>query len=156
MKQNKTKIKEGVIFGVPIGKGFAVGLMARYSDHGILAYFLNRLYDNLPTVDEIRFEKNDIIYIVKAGDLGLKNGSWPILGTLEKWNRDEWNVPVFYKKGLIDEKLYAIHYNDELKFVRQEPIDSLENISRYPTDGTAGYEFVEKRLSKLLKRSENE
>jgi len=128
--------------------------MARYYDDEILAYFLNRLYDNLPSASKIEFEKRNIIYIVKASALGLKKGVWPILGNWGNWNRDEWNVPPFFKKDLIDHTKYKIFYDVHLKFIKQEAINESEDFSTYPADGVAGYGFVEKRLLRLLEKFE--
>jgi len=154
MANNKNIIKEGQIFAAPIGNKFAIGLIARYIDDGILAYFLNKAYDRLPHLHDLEFNKNNIIYIVKASSLGLEKGLWTILGNLENWNRDYWNVPVFYKNDLVDGTSYKVFYDDRLKFIKQEIMNEPESLVEFPKDGVAGYGFVEKRLVRLLGESQ--
>lgn len=154
MPDKDKAIKEGDLFAIPINDGFAVGLIARCTDSSILVYFLNRFYKALPILEEVEFDKKNIIYVVRASPLGLKKGKWPILGGLKKWDIGLWNVPVFYKKDAIDGTVYKVIFDDHLEFVKQTLADEGENIIPYPSSGLAGYGFVEKRLLRLMKDSE--
>jgi hypothetical protein len=155
VSSKKETIKEGQLFAVPVGNRFAIGLIARYVDDGILAYFFNRQYEKLPGLSEITISKENIIYIKIASSLGLEKGRWPILGVVENWNRNDWPVPVFYRIGSIDDAIYRIYYDDNLTEIKREFAGDLTSIEGLPKYGVAGYGFVEKKLDDIFENRGN-
>lgn len=146
--------KEGTWFGVPLRKGgYAVGLVARHSREGVtvLAHFFGPKRERLPTLDEmteLRPEQASLVCIV--GDLGLINGSWPIIGESAHWVREAWPVPAFTSRDDLTKTAWRVRYSDEDPAIEL----SRERIGYEPglpdTDGSYGAGAAEKLLSHLL------
>jgi hypothetical protein len=92
---------EGDWFAVPLRSGgYAVGVIARLSNsrgaNTALGYFFAPRIDPLPKLDQVeRLKPADSILVRRFGDLGLHNGTWPIVGHSSQWRREDWPVPVF-------------------------------------------------------------
>jgi hypothetical protein len=86
---------------------------------------------------------------IRFGDLGLINGSWPILGKIANWNRAEWPLPEFVRRDPLSNKAWLVRRSDTDpgKIVFERPIDfdsPLEN------DSVSGYGAVEIKPTKLI------
>jgi Immunity protein 26 len=112
----KQIIDEGTWFAIPLrSKGFAVGVVARASPGGgvILAYFFKKVWDHPPQFEEVNgFKPDDAVRILRVGDLGFLDGTWPVLGRDPDWNRGSWTIPHFVRKDDISRKAWIVVYSD--------------------------------------------
>lgn len=139
--KKKIDYKEGDWFAVPLKNGYAVGNIARMSKKGkvLFGYFFGPIRKEIPSLQEIKDLKADhALEKYRFGDLYLYNGDWPIIGSPEKWKRDEWPIPGFYRKDFLQENHYRrVVYSDTdpnheileesvpFKMVKDLPKDSL-------------------------------
>lgn len=147
--QQKIKINEGDIFLVPLRKkGYAIGLIIRKKGSILLGYFWDI---KMPSLDS-KFDKSllnnrEPILIKMFGDLGLKNGEWPIIDNIPSFNREDWSVPLFIRNiSLVGE--FLVDYDDDLNETKLTPTLNVD--SKYNEDGIAGYGWIEIRLTKLI------
>jgi len=94
----KLPYKEGTWFAVPLrGGGYATGLVARHipgEGKIVLAYFFGPKRQTIPSMEELEGLTPDMaIKVIRVGDLGLFEGSWPIVGDSPKWQRERWPMP---------------------------------------------------------------
>src|SRR2546427_9568860 len=90
--------REGMWFAVPLRNGgYAVGIVARKAKRGVLlGYFFGPRRQAVPVLEEVeRLKPNDAILVKVFGDLGLLDGSWPIIGLASSWDRGRWPMAVF-------------------------------------------------------------
>ena len=153
LKQEKLPYREGTWFAIPLRQGgYAVGRVARHSGNGgILAYFFGPKRETIPTLEELETLTPDCpIKILRAGDLGIIEGSWPIIGDSPTWKREDWPIPPFVRKDDIGKAAWRVVYADEnpLEVIseRRIPYDS----SEYERDGLHGAGAAEVVISKML------
>lgn len=141
------------VFLVPLKDGgFARGVVARAAPDGklLLGYFFGPRLASLAEADLSGLEPSNAILSLRFGDLGLVKGLWPIMGKLPEWNPAEWPMPSAVRRDLLgNAKPVLVRYddNDPSKILSEE---ALEDDNELPTDGLAGYGFVEAKLTKLL------
>lgn len=148
MKQKKYHI--GEIFAIPLTKCYAIGIIVRTKGPVLLGFFLNKIYDQIPKIEEIKLEHDNFILKMRFGSLGLDKGKWQILGAISETVVLSWDIPQFKRKDVVNEDLYKVKYSDELKEINLEPMGVNEDLNKYPDDVVAGYIALEKRLAKLL------
>jgi hypothetical protein len=103
-KGEKLPYKEGTWFAIPLQQGgYAVGRVARLSGDGIiLAYFFGPKRETVPTLADLgSLTPDSALAVVRAGDLGLIEGSWPIIGDAPVWEREKWPMPAFVRRDEI-------------------------------------------------------
>jgi hypothetical protein len=87
------------------------------------------------------------ILVEQFGDLGLLDGTWPVLGQLPGWRREAWPMPAFGHRELITGRYLRVEYADDgSDEVSRTPISRAE-FDALPTAGLAGKGFLEKRLA---------
>ncbi|MEK6234968.1 MAG: immunity 26/phosphotriesterase HocA family protein, partial [Planctomycetales bacterium] len=95
----EAQFAEGTWFGVPLHQeGYAVGVVARHSPSKeiVLAYFFGPRRDSLPETSQLQhLTPDDSLKVLMVGFLGLKEGSWPIIGKTTTWSRDCWPIPQY-------------------------------------------------------------
>ena len=149
------KYGEGDWFAVPLREsGFADGILARTNRRGVLlGYFFGPRRDDVPTLEEFStFKPQNAILISKFGHLGLKQGQWPNLGSIDGWDRNEWPMPVFVRYEELTGRSFNVFYDDDdpNKLLREQRI-SPGPAEQGPKDGLMGAGFVEIRLTSLLR-----
>lgn len=153
----KKNYQEGTWFNVPLAdKQFAVGLVARNAPRGaiLLAYFLRRLYDSLPSLPELRdLRPEDAVMKMRVGDLGLIRGEWKVIGRSPDWDRSQWPMPQFVQVEPITNRIWLLTYADDdpNRLVSRKLINERE-AAGYDADSVYGYKAAEKVLSKVLKK----
>lgn len=150
----RPRIHAGEWFAVPLKNGtWAGGLVASSSKNGVLAgYFFGPARTELPDLhDFIGAQPGEAILVARFTHLGLRNGSWPILGTLRDWNPEEWSPPGFIRHEELSGRTFRVHYDetDPAIPLRQEQV-RLGDVQGEPEDGSMGHIFVQQRLSRLL------
>lgn len=123
--------QEGTWFAVPLQHGgFALGVVARATRYGkvILCYFFGPRRKTLPTLSDAEsLRPENAAGVWRVGDLGLVNGSWPILGSYPSWNRLEWPMPDYVRRDSA-RRAWRVQYSDtnpnEIISEEREPHDS--------------------------------
>jgi hypothetical protein len=106
---------EGTVFAVPLRTGgLATGVLGRAGSSGILfGFFFGPRRKQLPRLESLGdLTPVDAVLIGRFGDLGLRNGRWPVLGTLPNWDRSRWPMPAFARRELITGATFCVIYDD--------------------------------------------
>jgi hypothetical protein len=150
----KPRYEQGSLFAVPLPSGgFAIGLIARASRSGqLLGYFFGPRRTEVPGLELLEgLAESDAVLVAKVGHLGVKQGSWPLIGRLTSWRAGDWPMPVFVRHEELTGRSFMVFYDDQdpgrLKGERQ--IASGE-VFEGPEDGLMGVGFAEGRLDRLL------
>jgi hypothetical protein len=158
MKQKHKRYDEGQWFAVPLRKGgYALGIIVRgnYKTKGGLGYFFGPKYSELPN-DQDTWEKypKEAKLITRFGDLGIINGSWPLIHSTHLFCKDQWPIPRFGAKiPLIPGKGFIREYgqNEKGQLIYIREIIAPENeVLELPVDCAMGYAVVEIRLTEIL------
>ncbi len=152
-KQKNLGYGEGSWFSVPLLEGgYSLGVVARLDGAGsVFGYFFGPQRACKPESSDIQgLGSADAIYSCQFGDLGLIEGTWPlVVDGCTNWDRDRWPLPAFVRVDRISGKALKVIYSDELELVSEEPC--APNLAEVcPQDGLAGYRFVEIALTKRL------
>ncbi len=158
MAPRELPYREGDVFAVPLQDGsYGIGVVARMDGRGaVLGYFFNRRYDSAPAAADLGgLTALDAILVQVFGDPGLVRGSWPVIGPLPNWRREEWPMPAFGRYEELTGRYFRVAYSDDdpNSRPREVPI-SQEEFERLPEDGAAGFGFIEARLTRLLAERE--
>ncbi len=148
--------REGDWFAVPLrGGGFAAGIIARAmprKEGVLLGYFFGPRRDRVPTLDELNgLPPSDAALVERFGDLGILDGTWPLVGRADKWDRSAWPTPAFGRFEELTGRAFKLIYDDAdpNRLLREERIDPSE-LASMPKDGLSGSGAVEKILTRLL------
>ena len=132
--------------------GYAYGVVARKHKNVILAYFFGPITRNVPSIQSIVKSRADQAALVgKTGDLGLKKGHWPLLGSSSPWLRHEWPIPAFVRYEELTGRSYRVTYSDDNpNAVPSEILIEPGAAEQGPPDGLMGYGYAEIVLEKIL------
>ena len=150
----KVRYTEGEWFAVPLRDGgFATGVIARAAPRGrvLLGYFFGPRRQSLPGVGELRdFRPEWAVLVTRFGDLSLVDGTWPILGKTENWNRERWPMPDFIRTDVISGSRQRVRY-DQSDPASESDVGAVVGPSvDLPKDGLMGSGSVEIKLTRLL------
>jgi hypothetical protein len=150
----KITAKEGDWFAVPLRDGgFAVGVVARANRKGgMFGYFFGPKRAEVPALGDMTgLTAEDAVLVGKFGDLGLHEGSWPLLGPCPHWDRGRWPMPPLIRYEELTGRSFRVYYADDDpgKMIRKEQIPA-GSTEHGPEDGLMGAGFVEKRLTRVL------
>ncbi|WP_095198069.1 Imm26 family immunity protein [Mesorhizobium carmichaelinearum] len=150
----KLPYKKGTLFAIPLRSGgYGLGLVARMAPKGkiILVYLFGPMRLELPNADELSdISPDNAVRCLRCGDLGLINGSWPIIGEMKIWIEDKWPMPNFVHKESLSNRILIRKYSDSdpSKLEGQASVASAGHLEQ---DGLHGYEVVELILTDQLK-----
>lgn len=109
--------EEGTWFAVPLrSSGYGLGVVARATKRGkvLLGYFFGPRRDVEPTLGAASsLRAADAVLVVRFGDLYLIDKSWPIIGCLPTWRREEWPMPSFVRRDELSGKAWRVEYADD-------------------------------------------
>ncbi|MGK4000931.1 Imm26 family immunity protein [Sorangium sp. So ce1024] len=112
----KQIVDEGTWFAVPLrSRGFAIGVVARTSSGGgvLLSYFFGDVWDQPPPLSVVKHLRPDAaVRILRVGDLGILEGTWPIIGRDPDWQRTEWKAPDFVRRDELSRRAWRVTYSD--------------------------------------------
>lgn len=93
----------------------------------------------------------DAILVERFGHLGLKQGTWTIIGGLEGWDRTAWPMPQFVRDEELTGRSFTVVYDpdDPNRLLREDQV-APGAAEQDPRDGMAGAGAVEIRLTRLL------
>src|SRR5690348_8676061 len=108
---------EGDWFAVPLqGGGFVAGVIARAMPHKegvLLGYFFGPRRSEAPALDELSgLSAPDAVLVERFGDLGIVNGTWPLLGRIDGWDRNAWPTPAFGRFEELTGRAFKVIYDD--------------------------------------------
>ena len=157
MRDVSVPYSEGDLFAVPLdGGGYGVGTVARMNGDGaVTGYFFGPRRDDVPSREEVEgLTAEGAILVQTFGDLGLMSGSWPIVGRLPGWRREDWRMPAFGRRDALTGRCFRVEYaDDDPNSMPHEVEISAQECEQLPEDGAAGSGFIEARLSRLLASS---
>jgi hypothetical protein len=158
MSSKRIQYSEGQWFAVPLRKGgYALGVVVRgnYKTKIVLGYFFGPKFDKLPG-DNAILDRNpeNAILITWFGDLGITNGSWPLIQSTRRFSREEWPMPKFGRRAeLVNGKGIIVEYKEndagEWRVHYETPVN-IDDINGLPEDSISYGGAVEIRLTKLL------
>lgn len=148
------KYAEGDWFAIPLREGgYGVGLLARANRNGVLlGYFFGPAMSAIPSLDDVvMLNPSQAVLVGHFGHLGLKGGTWPIVGKSPQWDRLGWPSPMFFRFEELSGRWFRVFYDDDdpNRVVREEQV-SAAAAQGLPQDGLMGAGFVEIQLGRLL------
>lgn len=153
MRTTSQTFREGDWFAVPIGHGFAIGLVARRPKRGtlFLGYFFGPRRAQPPPVEELRAVRAEQAHLVcRVKDSALHRGLWRVLGRREPWRRKDWPMPAFHHKEGLSGRGIRIEYDgDNLTTPARELEASVTDIT-LPDDVVFDEARLVDALTKLL------
>lgn len=145
---------EGDWFAVPLRtSGFALGIIARANPKGaLLGYFFGpRRQDQPGLADSTGLRPDQAVLVGRFGHLGIRGGSWPLLGQEPGWDRSAWPSPIFVRYEELTGRTFHVRYDDaDPTRVIGETLVNPCPAEQGPKDGLMGAGFVELRLTALL------
>jgi hypothetical protein len=145
---------EGDWFAVPLrSDGFAVGVVARANPKGaLLGYFFGPRREQRPTLADVTgLLPEHAVLVGMFGHLGIRGGSWPLLGRERGWDRARWPTPVFVRYEELTGRSFHVRYDDsDPARIIDESLVAPGPAEQGPKDGLMGAGFVELRLTALL------
>jgi hypothetical protein len=148
--------REGDWFAIPLrGGGFAAGIVARSmpDDGGInLGYFFGPSRDDVPHLSELApLKPSDAVLVRRFGDLGLIEGSWPVIGRTAEWDRSLWPIPRFGRfEGLTNRAFEVIYEDNDPSMAIREILTGKDKIFSLPVDRLSGSGAIEIVLTHRL------
>lgn len=144
---------DGVV--VPVGGGYAIGIIARAGkprSNVLFGYFFGEKFDHIPGSDVfVGLDSSRAILIVKFSSLGLEDGSWTLVRCDWPWNREDWPLPDFRYHDTLTGRDWRrrLDESDLTRMIHQELV-SKQEAARLPEQGLAGSRFLEQRLTRLI------
>jgi len=130
---------EGVVFGLPLDPGYALGAVTRLSDWiGFGVFFgprLARLPNSAPPLD-----RNGVIFSARFDASPVREGRWKNLGIAKDWDRDRWPIPRFSRFDELLSTYLVVEYGDNLMAPRSERpvVSGFEHPESFPVDEIFG------------------
>lgn len=150
----KLTYREGDLFVLPLReRGYAVGLVARSGPRGrvLFGYFFGPRYAEVPKLSGLtNLSPEDAILRCCFGDLGLMEGTWPVLGQMPGWERTTWKIPPFVRHDPLTGRKFQVIYSDADPNVVVSEMKLAPDADIEPKDAMAGAGFVELKMTKLL------
>jgi hypothetical protein len=155
--KKRIRFNEGQWFAVPLKTdGYVIGVIVRGNNKTIcLGYFFGPKYET-PPGDEATWEKTpeNAILITRFGDLGIVNGSWPLIQSTRPFSREEWPIPKFGMEIPFSEgKGYVREYDIDDSgswILLLESVVEIKEIVGLSKDSFMGGGSVEFRLTQLI------
>jgi hypothetical protein len=153
----RTSYREGDWFGVPlVGGGCGAGIIARAAPGGALfGYFFGPRRPVPPRFGVVEhLQPKDAALLGKFGHLGLKGGSWPILGRSSDWDRAAWPMPRFVRREELTGRVFRVYFDEDnpVHRIREEQVAEAD-VRGLPRAGLMGAEFVEAALARALSQN---
>ncbi len=151
--------KEGTVVAIPTEpSGWVLGIYVRTkkgrSASAPFGYFFGRVYKDIPSASEItELRPEHSILQCKFGDLGLVEGRWKIIGSIEPWDRTNWPMPPLMIPA--DPKQF-LNYDQLVRYDEDNPSRELFREShpagtlRLPLAAMPGSTALERKLSDIV------
>ena len=133
---------------------FLLGVVARTSPRGdiVLTYLFGPARRTVPAADDLNnLRPQNALRVARVGDLSLTDKTWPIIGQLQSWKREEWAMPPFVRRDDIAQKAWRVQYSDtDANRVASEQALDYRQASEFDRDAVLGAGSAEIVLTKLL------
>lgn len=150
---------EGDVFAVRLGAidRWAAGVISRTSARWpnlILAHFFPHVPRQRP--GDFRLPKmsvQDAVFVCRVSDLALRDGDWPVIGSLPDFSREFWPMPQFHTPDhrLGEQVRIDIYYEHDPGHLKRSTIAVAPTAARQLPDGaTFGVGLAVERLVKIL------
>jgi hypothetical protein len=156
MRSRKNKYEEGTWFLVPLhNHGFVAGVVARASasiEGILLGYFFSDVYAQHPSLDDLcKLKPHDAREVIRFGDMGLRNGEWPIIGKCTDWSSKNWDVPNFVRIEPLSGRRHEVFYDldDPAKQIGERELDVRES-KDLKRDQLFGHIAVQRYMAHVL------
>jgi hypothetical protein len=146
---------EGDAFGIPLeGGDWALGVVSRAAPGGrvVIGHFFGPRRHALPEGGELPdLKPENAVAVERFGDLGLFDGSWPVLGRVTGWRREDWPAPAFRRVDVVSGAVRRVMYDDadpaeEIAAERVRPAEA----EGLPNDGLQGALGMTRLIVRLL------
>jgi hypothetical protein len=141
----------------PVDEGrFVVGRIARARGHSVFGYFFAPPVTGPPSDDELdRLRPAGAYTYLRFSDLGIRDGSWPVIKARKGFDRGQWPVAPF--ENYVDAGggrvwLEVVTYDDDA--IRQTSVTRVDvrQRGRFPDDMVSGSEAALEILRQRLPR----
>lgn len=92
------------------------------------------------------------VLVARVGDLGLLEGQWQVVGTVDDFAPERWPVPLFRCYQDPPGRWVVRDYNDKLERVNKEVRVTAAEVEGLPDDGLYGSEAAVIELQGLARR----
>ena len=161
VKLPKVKSRNGDLFIViNEGRRVGLGLVARGNNRPVrLGYFFPlTLFDGALDKENLALSSNQSVLVTQFGDLEIRRGNWPIVGSLKNFTREAWLMPKFerFLGGSDGPKTRIITEYDEeglSEYLFESEASRLPkdyDLSFVVEDGLAGAFYLAAQLEDLL------
>jgi hypothetical protein len=116
-----------------------------------LVYFFGPKRQAIPSLEEVQdLEPANAVLVLRVGDLGLFEGTWPIIGESPYWQREKWPIPLFIRKDDLSKTARLIEYadNDPSRELLHRKTDYRS--TGYEDDGLCGSGSAEIAVTRAL------
>ncbi len=149
------KYSEGDCFVLELRSGgFARGVIARTSRGGgvVQVYIFGPRLQAVPSDCWLdRLSPDDAVLVARVGDLSVSNGDWPVVGRIQKWERDAWPAPPYVRRDDIRRMAWLVRYDDsDISCVSTEEPLAFERVGEFDRDAVLGAGAVEIVVTKRL------
>jgi len=153
MIKSQNKYFEGDLFLVPVYNSEpVVGLIARLSKDKMLGYFFKHNITKGAEFSDVKkiILKENILLIHMCSLLGFTKGEWKFFGKMDYFKNFDFEIPTFKRVDVLSGECFEVLYNNNLEEVNCIKVSDCETLDGFPEDGLAGYQFIQKRLSRIL------
>ena len=107
---------EGTWIAVPIDGGrFVPAMTARVNRSILLLYLFAEVFPSVPRLDEVvGLTPSRAARIHQAGDVGLLEQTWIVIGAQPDWDRTQWPVPPAIRRDPLSKCAWKVQYADDL------------------------------------------
>jgi hypothetical protein len=93
----------------------------------------------------------DAVLVGMFGYLGLKQGTWPLIGRLDEWDPAAWPIPTFVRYEELTGRSFQVFYDEhDPNRVVQEVQVAPGAAEQGPKDGLMGAGYTENVLNRLV------
>jgi Immunity protein 26 len=163
-KISEKLVTEGAVFGLPLlDYGFAIGVIARRrpgrgNGSVLFGSFFGPRRPLLPTeVDTSKLNKDDAIASICFGGLRIQSGEWPLIGSIEGFERDQWSMPLFGRISVLNphQNAWLIRYREDYPDGPQDETRVTPEEARlHPPDRGYGADAAARFITELITKKE--
>lgn len=159
----RRKVREGEVVAIPAtdGNGYLLGVVARVEKNrslgaAILLYIFAPRWIDIPVLgDAGELLPANALSVVLTGVRRIIEGVWPIVGTLDYFEKSEWPIPVFGRISLSTPvKAWLVCFSEDrigAGAPREEWEVSVEEARKYPTEAVWGVDVAAFEATKRLR-----
>ncbi|NVB41023.1 immunity 26/phosphotriesterase HocA family protein [Pseudenhygromyxa sp. WMMC2535] len=147
----KAKLSPGMVFMVPLQDyGFAWGILTRADQKGrAFGYFFGPRVSGVEEIDLQTVRPENSILACRFGDLGILQGDWPAVGSLENFEMKDWPLPSMSRIDHDSGRAWISWYDDNLHCIEESEVN-IEEAASHISASLMGFGAVEFQLTRIL------